>query len=756
MNKLLTLLSATALLGSAAGAHRAHATPAHAVKNIVLVHGAFADGSGWSAVSAILTKDGYHVSIVQPPETSLDDDIAATKRVLDAQDGPVVLVGHSYGGAIITGAGSDAKVKSLVYVAAFQPDTGESIASLGGGKPPAGAPLNALARRVPVHRSRRVPRRLCRRLARIGGELHGALAGRPVGEGGDRAGHGACLEGQAHLRHRRHARPLDKSGPGALDVQAVARRGDRVAIQSRGLHVSSRRGCGTDRKGCAVAMLAEEGVFRHALRPSVQKTLAMPRAINVSPVRSSASRWRKTQALAVVLIATTASASALAQAVTNGAGATSGRQIGQPGASAVVQALDVPPVERLFGDWDGKENALWQAGVNIQVDALTEFAGNVTGGTKQGATFANQVGFAADVNWERLAHLTGLSTHLIIINRSGSSDSALFGDHLSPVQEIYGSGGDVGLHLVSAYAEETLFDKRFDVEIGRMNVENDFASSPLYCNFVNNGLCGDPKALPGGDRGHSAYPDAAWGTRVKVRPLLDVYVEAGLYEVNQGLYGYANFRSGFKFDDLQDSGVYLPAELGWEPKLGPDNLTGHYKLGIGYDTSGGYAEFGNALATAGIAGYTVRTQRGNVQLWALADQMLLRNGPGENNGVTALAGFAHSDPKVSAYAQQYYAGVVDHGFWAARPQDSAGLLFLYYTISGHLNHAQSVEQEVDLPLSDTATGQQTNEIILEAEYSVHLYRGLTFKPDFQYVIRPNAQSNIHNAAVLGFQAHVAF
>lgn len=141
VTKLETLLSAAVVLCAAVAVIPAHARPAGAVKNVVLVHGAFADGSGWRAVSDILTKDGYNVSVVQPPETTLDDDIAATNRVLDAQDGPTVLVGHSYGGAIITGAGANAHVKSLVYLAAFQPDAGESLASLAGSKPPAGAPL---------------------------------------------------------------------------------------------------------------------------------------------------------------------------------------------------------------------------------------------------------------------------------------------------------------------------------------------------------------------------------------------------------------------------------------------------------------------------------------------------------------------------------------------------------------------------------------------------------------------------------------
>lgn len=141
MNKFETLLSGALTLGAALAAIPTQAAPARAVKNVVLVHGAFADGSGWKAVSAILVKDGYKVSIAQPPETSLDDDIAATNRILDAEDGPTVLVGHSYGGAIITEAGNNPHVKSLVYVAAFQPDTGESIATLGASKPPAGAPV---------------------------------------------------------------------------------------------------------------------------------------------------------------------------------------------------------------------------------------------------------------------------------------------------------------------------------------------------------------------------------------------------------------------------------------------------------------------------------------------------------------------------------------------------------------------------------------------------------------------------------------
>ena len=110
------------------------------VKNIVLVHGGFVDGSGWQGVYKALKKNGYAVTIVQNPTFSLADDVAVTKRALATQNGPVILVGHSYGGVVITEAGNDPKVAGLVYIAAFAPDKGESVAALIKDPPP-GAPV---------------------------------------------------------------------------------------------------------------------------------------------------------------------------------------------------------------------------------------------------------------------------------------------------------------------------------------------------------------------------------------------------------------------------------------------------------------------------------------------------------------------------------------------------------------------------------------------------------------------------------------
>src|SRR6266581_6490189 len=111
-----------------------------AAANVVLVHGGFVDGSGWRAVYDLLKQDGYHGSVVQNPTLSLAGDAAATRLIIDAQDGPVMLVGHSYGGAVITEAGTDPNVAALVYLCAFAPDTGESVNTLIASPPP-GAPV---------------------------------------------------------------------------------------------------------------------------------------------------------------------------------------------------------------------------------------------------------------------------------------------------------------------------------------------------------------------------------------------------------------------------------------------------------------------------------------------------------------------------------------------------------------------------------------------------------------------------------------
>jgi porin len=409
------------------------------------------------------------------------------------------------------------------------------------------------------------------------------------------------------------------------------------------------------------------------------------------------------------------------------------------------------PSDHLFGDWGGLRTELHNIGIDVALDWVSEVAGNPSGGLKQGATYAGQVAVEADIDWEKLAGIQGFSTHLGMVNREGASDSSNFGDNLLAVQEVYGGGGNVLVHMVYAYAEQSLWNGRVDIKLGLMPVLNDFNASPLYCNFMTGALCGNPKQLDGGDIGMSIYPDGVWGGRVRVRPTAQTYIEAGVYQVNQGLYGPA-YAAGFDVDGSLNSGVEVPVEVAYEPVLGPQAMPGHYKLGYAYDSSTNTKYFDSAAAFLNGA----RGTGNKTNYWIAADQMIHRNGPGASDGIILLAGYVHSDPALTAYADQAYIGALDRDFWPSRPMDTIGILFNYQHVSGQLANEQMLDAEYGMPLANAATGVQTNEAILEVNYDIHLFPGVSFEPDFQYVFRPNAQSNIPNAAVIGFKSHISF
>jgi pimeloyl-ACP methyl ester carboxylesterase len=195
---------------------------ANPAATIVLVHGGFVDGSGWRPLYDLLTQDGYHVAVVQNPTLSLQGDAAATRLIIDAQDGPVVLVGHSYGGAVISEAGTDPNVAALVYICAFAPDKDESVNTLIAGFPADGPQPPILPPRdgfLFLDRGQ-IPRLVRRRRACRSGRVHGRLAG-PLGPGRPRrAHHRPCLADQAELVHGHHRRPNDPLGGPAHHVPA--------------------------------------------------------------------------------------------------------------------------------------------------------------------------------------------------------------------------------------------------------------------------------------------------------------------------------------------------------------------------------------------------------------------------------------------------------------------------------------------------------------------------------------------------------
>ena len=214
------LIATSLLLGSRQRVVAAESASPTGIKNVVLVHGAFADGSGWEAVAKILEKDGYTVSVAQPPETSYADDQKYAKAAIDAMDGPVVLVGHSYGGSIITEAGNHPNVAALVYIAAFALDEGESCASIEQAVPQASKAFKPDSNgnwwieqeHFAADFAADVPPAVSHFMAIVAGaDLHRRLHPQ---------GHESRLEDQAHLVHGGLRRPIDQSDPGTDDGEA--------------------------------------------------------------------------------------------------------------------------------------------------------------------------------------------------------------------------------------------------------------------------------------------------------------------------------------------------------------------------------------------------------------------------------------------------------------------------------------------------------------------------------------------------------
>jgi porin len=407
----------------------------------------------------------------------------------------------------------------------------------------------------------------------------------------------------------------------------------------------------------------------------------------------------------------------------------------------------------LFGDWGGLREYLDSKGIDYDFSYTTETAGNVSGGTQRGFTYTHVIGAGVDVDLGKLVGVQGLSFHTLIINKAGASDAHLFGDNYIPDQEDWGGTGGAAAHLVWAYFEQTLENQTVDVKIGRMPVMIDFSSSDLYCNFMNNSVCGNPKTVPGADPGMSAFPDGNMGGVLKIQPSPLYYVKFGIYEVNKYIYNYPKFPN-WTFDGSGDTGAEIPVELAYQPVLGPDQLPGHYKLGAGYDTST-YNEFYDNADE--VANALPRKQvHGEVTAWALADQMLIRNGPGKVDGLSVTGGVEYGDPTVSAYHFEVFGGLIDRGFLATRPKDTVGVLFSYLGVSGQLGKEQELDEEFGLPFENGATGKQTHEEVIELNYDIQVARGLNVMPDFQYIIRPNGQSNIGNAAVFGLKTNLDF
>lgn len=424
----------------------------------------------------------------------------------------------------------------------------------------------------------------------------------------------------------------------------------------------------------------------------------------------------------------------------------------------------VPPImvpeAVLINPW-GIKTWLQRKGISILVDNTNEFGAALTSptpelGLKKGSSNTGQVGYLTNIDWEHLAGIGGFSTHTAMVSRYGIPASPMFGDQLSHSQEIYGGGGNVVLHLVYFYGEETLGHGRFDVAGGRIPLLLDFmANFAVTCTFMNNAFCGNPNAIADNTT-HSSWADASWGGRMRWRPTDHIYFQIGAYLSQEGIYGNVQFRTGFKFNGADINGVAVPLEFGWEPILNQGSLPGHYKVGYILDTADHHDNYydgdGGAFARSGK---TPRINHGSWSAYMQVDQMIWHHPHHrEDAGVIIFGNFVANSERTQTRAQQYEAGIIDRGFWVSRPQDTLGFAFAYDRVSGPISRSQQIQIQNGLPLLGGAYGIQKYAIVLELVYQYRLMRGVFLSPDVQYFFRPNAEKHLKDAVMVGFKSHV--
>jgi porin len=396
------------------------------------------------------------------------------------------------------------------------------------------------------------------------------------------------------------------------------------------------------------------------------------------------------------------------------------------------------PRAHLLGDWLGLRSWLVNHGITPTLTFDTNSLGNPTGGIRHGFQSANNFGLGLLFDLEKLHGPKGGSFQISASGRFGNSLSHKDIGNVFSVQQLY--GGETFRLVNVAYLQE-LLEKRLEVRLGRIAAGDDFLVSGYSCAFVQNGFCGNPVGIFFNSPGMTAYPNATWGIRAKVKPSERTYVMGGVYNgdpsIRANLYHGANWSMHgpvFAIGEAAYQANGLPGDRG---------LIGNYKAGFWYDDSQ-YTDFD----TVG-PGRSPSRKRGNWGVYALFDQVLVRFGePDSNRGFGVTGSFlASPDQSISEMPYFFTAAVVTRGLFTSRPRDVAGMGVVYGYFSSQLKDSQRRQQQQ----------VQKHELALEWNYRLSfLDDAVYFQPDVQYIIRPGGTGQISNAVVLGFQSGINF
>jgi porin len=409
--------------------------------------------------------------------------------------------------------------------------------------------------------------------------------------------------------------------------------------------------------------------------------------------------------------------------------------------------------DALTGDWWGTRNWMDKdTGIEFSGTYTTDLAGNPVGGMEQGFTYTDNIAFGAKLDLEKLVGWNGATFTIAATDRNGTSLSQNYIGNQFTVQQIFGGQTIIltGLHLT-----QRLLDDKMEIKVGRFSAGDDFASSPLYWLYMNNGIDGNPQALPV-NASFSAYPWASWAARVRFEPSPDWNAMFGLYQVSNKTFN--RYLHGVNFSFEPTDGVMFLGQVGWTPEFfrrpvkrvetereeneelseaeeSMHGLPGHYWFGAYYSTWE-YAQFGSTQSAANAYGF----------YWH-ADQKVYEEAPGSDQGLTLWTAFVLSPQEnIAKIPFQWNCGVAYQGVVPQRDQDIAMFGLAYGSFSDDYGNA-----------GNAYNGEPVSyEMALEWGYRIQFNRFLYAQPNIQYIVQPGGTGSIPDAFVLGMQIGVTF
>jgi porin len=409
--------------------------------------------------------------------------------------------------------------------------------------------------------------------------------------------------------------------------------------------------------------------------------------------------------------------------------------------------------DALTGDWWGTRNWMDKdTGIEFSGTYTTDLAGNPVGGMEQGFTYTDNIAFGAKLDLEKLVGWHGATFTIAATDRNGTSLSQNYIGNQFTVQQIFGGQTIIltGLHLT-----QRLLDDKMEIKVGRFSAGDDFASSPLYWLYMNNGIDGNPQALPV-NASFSAYPWASWAARVRFEPSPDWNAMFGLYQVSNKTFN--RYLHGVNFSFEPTDGVMFLGQVGWTPEFfrrpvkrvetereeneelseaeeNMHGLPGHYWFGAYYSTWE-YAQFGSTQSAANAYGF----------YWH-ADQKVYEEAPGSDQGLTLWTAFVLSPQEnIAKIPFQWNCGVAYQGMVPQRNEDIAMFGLAYGSFSDDYGNA-----------GNAYNGEPVSyEMALEWGYRIQFNRFLYAQPNIQYIVQPGGTGSIPDAFVLGLQIGVTF